>query len=68
MATAAKPSPANRTIRARQTNFCGVLRPATQPSSRARSSGDNQMHDSFSIPLDSHDRELLGILPLITEH
>ena len=26
------------------------------------------MHDSLSIPHDSHDREPLGILPLVTEH
>src|SRR5208337_4844586 len=39
-----------------------------QLSSRARSSGDSQMHDSLSIPHDSHDREPLGILPLVTEH
>ena len=48
------------TIHARQTSFCGVLRPATQPSSRARSSGDNQMHYSSCIPLNSHNRELAG--------
>src|SRR5208337_3566765 len=56
------PAPCARssTIRARQTSFCGVFRPATQLSSRARSSGDSQMHDSLSIPHDSHDREPPG--------
>ena len=56
------------TIRARQTSFCGVFRPATHPSSRARSAGDNWMRDSLSIQTDSHDREPLGIPPLVTEH
>jgi hypothetical protein len=29
------------TIRARQTNFCGVLRPEIHPSSVVRSAGDS---------------------------
>jgi len=52
----------NSTIRDRQTNFCGVLRSATQPSSIARSSGDSQMHACVFIPADSHLSDGPGIL------
>jgi hypothetical protein len=45
-----------------------VLRPATQPSSRARSSGDNWMFASASIPYDSHNHQSQGILSLDAEH
>jgi hypothetical protein len=44
------PSAHIRTIRARQTSFCGALRPATQASSAARSSGDNWICDSVVMP------------------
>ena len=52
----------NSTIRDRQTNFCGVLRSATQPSSVARSSGESQMHACVFMPADSHRFSDLGIL------
>ncbi len=44
------PSAHISTIRARHTNFCGVFRSATQPSSRARSSGDSRMHLAVPHP------------------
>ena len=37
------PSADSNTIRARQTSFCGVFRPETNPSSVARSAGDSQI-------------------------
>jgi hypothetical protein len=37
------PAADSSTMRDRHTNFCGVFRSATQPSSSARSSGESQM-------------------------
>lgn len=58
------PAPAAdiRTIRARHTSFCEVLRSATQPSSAAPSMADNQMLICLCISQDSHLPSLSGIL------
>jgi ATP-dependent DNA ligase len=37
-------------MRDRHTNFCGVFRSATQPSSSARSAAQSQMHTSAAHP------------------
>src|SRR6516162_8730339 len=49
------------TMRDRHTNFCGVFRSATQPSSSARSSAESQMLTLALIPVLSHDTATLGI-------
>jgi hypothetical protein len=56
IATAAKPSPANRTIRARQTTFCGVLRSRISRSSRSRSAALIKIRSIFLIGADSQVR------------
>ena len=57
----ADPSADSNTIRARQTSFCGVFRPETNPSSVARSAGDSQMHANvFVIPPESQNASPLG--------
>jgi hypothetical protein len=64
-ATAITPSRSanNKTIRDRQTTFCGVFRPETNPSNVARSAADSLMHACvFCIPADSHTRPNLGIV------
>jgi hypothetical protein len=62
------PSAHIKTIRARQTSFCGVFRPATQPANSTRSAGDSHVQNSASIPRDSHPRENQGILLLVPVH
>jgi hypothetical protein len=49
-------------IRARQTSFCGVLRPDTHSSSADRSAGDSQRHAFvLLIVADSHASPEMGI-------
>jgi hypothetical protein len=64
-ATAITPSRSanNNTIRDRQTTFCRVFRPETNPSNVARSAADSLMHACvFCFPADSHTRPNLGIV------
>jgi hypothetical protein len=56
------PAADSSTMRDRHTNFCGVFRSATQPSSSTRSAGESQMHTSAFIPALSHNPGTVGII------
>src|SRR5689334_1748647 len=47
------PAPAPRTILARQTSFCDVLRSLTRPSNRSRSASLTEIRSIFLIDADS---------------
>jgi hypothetical protein len=53
IASAISPSLAKSTIRARQTNFCGVFRSRTNRSSRSRSASLIEIRSIFRIGADS---------------
>lgn len=62
MTPAFVPSPANKTIRARHTTFCGVLRSLTSFSSHSRSSGGTRMRSIVPMRPESHPPTDLGII------